>query len=191
MRVHSTTSRPLFAALAALFLFLPAACERRGSAVPTGGVAHPAAVESGIAAFFNNGPVPIGSTRDELTLQLGEPDSTVARTVTNRHDPSMTDSVLTLFHDGLVAEIHRAGYDGKEMLSSLVILDDRYLRPESPVRIGSGAAAVQAAFGEPDDHEADTLLYMCDECLVAGHETVRFVLDGAAVRRIEIGFWVD
>jgi hypothetical protein len=103
----------------------------------------------------------------------------------------VTDSLFTLYWDGLVAEVHRAGYDGKEILSGLTILDPRFLRPESPVRPGTAVADVIAALGEPDEMGPDRLLYVCEECLAAGYELAHFVVARDTVRRIELRYWVD
>jgi hypothetical protein len=149
------------------------------------------AADSGIARFFADGPVELGSTRADLAARLGEPDSVHARSFPNRHDPEVTDSLFTLYWRGLVADVHRAGYDGKEILTVLAISDDRFLQPGSPVRLGAGPESIRAALGEPDEADGDVLAYDCDECLAAGYETVRFVLAGGGVRLIEIRYWVD
>ncbi|HSJ07192.1 MAG TPA: hypothetical protein VK936_10835 [Longimicrobiales bacterium] len=147
--------------------------------------------DAGVSLFFREGPIELGSSRSELEARLGGPDSVHAHTVSNRHDPTVTDSVLTLYYAGLVAEIHRAGYDGKEILASVVISDGRFLQPGAPVRPGQDSDAVRAALGEPDESDADMMLYVCDECLVAGQETVRFIMERDTVRRVEVRYWVD
>ncbi|HSJ10212.1 MAG TPA: hypothetical protein VK928_09870 [Longimicrobiales bacterium] len=150
-----------------------------------------AAGDSALAGFIDNALELPGRTRAELAARLGEPDSTSARTVENRHDPSVTDSVLTLHYPGLVAEIYRAGYDGKEILASVEVSDAVHLRPMVDAGIGTSADAVRAALGEPATATATLLEYVCDECLVSGHETVRFTLEEGIVRRIHIQYWVD
>jgi hypothetical protein len=178
-----------------LMLALPifAACERATTRAPAAEHVSPrdAAAQDGVAAFFEGGPMQPGGTRAELAAALGPPDSVHSRAVPNRHDATVTDSIVTLFHDGLVAEFHFAGYDGKEILAALQISDDRYLRPDSPVRLGEDEAAVRAALGEPDVADIDFLEYTCEGCLVAGHEAVVFVLERGAVRRIDLRCWVD
>jgi hypothetical protein len=150
-----------------------------------------AADDSALAGFIDSALVQPGRTRAELTAALGEPDSTSARTVENRHDPSVTDSVLTLHYPGLVAEIYRAGYDGKEILASIEVSDAAHVRAAGNAGLGATADAVRATLGEPAT-ATDTLLeYVCDACLVSGHETVRFILGQGTVRRIHIRYWVD
>jgi hypothetical protein len=179
------------AALAVLTLLLPAGgCDGRDAPAESGGMPMPPA-DAGVSLFFSEGPVELGSSRTELEARLGVPDSVHAHTVANRHDPTVTDSVLTLYYGGLIAEIHRAGYDGKEILAGAVISDGRFLQPGAPVRLGQDTDAVLTALGEPDEREAATLLYVCDECLVAGQETVRFIMERDTVRRVELRYWVD
>jgi hypothetical protein len=152
---------------------------------------QPAAADSGIALFFVAGPLQVGSTRGELAAALGQPDSVRVESFANRHDPTVTDSVFTLFHDDLIAVVHRAGYDGRELLTGLTLLSDRFLQPDSPVRMGATAAAVRAGLGEPDEAAEDVLVYLCDECLAAGYDAVHFHLVRGAVRRIEVRYWLD
>jgi hypothetical protein len=147
--------------------------------------------DSGVDAFFARGPMVLGPSRAELTAQLGEPDSVAVRTVENRHDPAATDSIVTFYYDGLTAEIHVAGYDGKEILSALVIGNSRYLQAGTPVQLGDSEASVRAALGDPDEAGESHLDYMCDDCLAAGQETTRFVLDRGVVTRIEVRYWVE
>jgi hypothetical protein len=174
-----------------VLLVLLAGCER-GAPVeePSAAPLHVPS-DSGVDAFFARGPMVLGPSRAELTAQLGEPDSVAVRTVENRHDPAATDSIVTFYYDGLAAEIHVAGYDGKEILSALLIGDSRYLQAGTPVRLGDSEASVRAALGDPDEAGESHLEYMCDDCLAAGQETTRFVLEQGVVTRIEVRYWVE
>jgi hypothetical protein len=176
---------------APLLALVVAACGGTRSEAEPESMWQPAVTDSGIALFFMAGPVDVGSTRAGLAAALGRPDSVAVTVMANRHDPAVTDSLFTLHYDGLVATVHRAGYDGRELLTGLTVLSDRYLQPDSPVRLGDSASAVRLALGEPDESDADTLIYLCDECLAAGYEAVRFHLVGDAVRRIEVHYWLD
>jgi hypothetical protein len=147
--------------------------------------------DSGVGRFFATGPLELGTSRSQLAAAVGQPDSVRGIAFPNRHDPEVTDSLFTLYWDGLVAEVHRAGYDGKEILSQLTILHPRFLRPESPVRPGTVVADVLAALGEPDEMGPDRMLYVCAECLAAGYELAHFVVVRDTVRRIELRYWVD
>lgn len=148
-------------------------------------------MDAGLAAFLHGGPVDIGSSRSSVVARLGEPDSVVTRTVANRHDPAVTDSVFELHYVGITAEVYRAAYDGKEMLTGLEIRDAQYMTPTAKVRPGTPVAALVAEYGEPTDSSADRLRYVCDECLVSGHETVEFTVAGGVVRGIRIQYWID
>jgi hypothetical protein len=176
--------------LLVLSLLLAAGCDRARDTEPPATPLHVPS-DSGIDAFFAQGPIEVGPSRAELVAQLGEPDSVSVRTVQNRHDPSVTDTIATYYFAGLTAEIHVAGYDGKEILAALDIADDRYLRSDSPVRLRDTAEAVRAVLGEPDESGEAYLEYHCDDCLAAGQETTRFVLTGGLVTRIEVRYWVD
>jgi hypothetical protein len=173
-----------------LCMLLTAGCERPRDAEPPAARLHVPS-DSGIDAFFARGPVEVAPSRAGLVAQLGEPDSVSMRTVQNRHDPSATDTIATYYFAGLTAEIHVAGYDGKEILAALYIADDRYLRADSPVRLRDTAEAVRGVLGEPDESGESYLEYHCDDCLAAGQETTRFVLTGGVVTRIEVRYWVD
>jgi hypothetical protein len=176
---------------APLVLLAVMACGRAQPEAAPESVWQPAPADSGIAVFFAAGPVHVGSSRADLAAMLGEPDSTQAIAFPNRHDPTVTDSLFTLHYDGLVATVHRAGYDGKEILTSLGITSDRFLQPDSPIRLGSPLDAVHAVLGEPDEADAATLTYMCDDCLAAGYDIVHFHVQRDTVRSIEVHYWVD
>jgi hypothetical protein len=173
-----------------LCVLLTTGCDRPQDADPPATPLHVPS-DSGIDAFFARGPMEVGPSRAELVAQLGEPDSVSMRTVQNRHDPSVTDTIVKYYFGGLTAEIHVAGYDGKEILAALDIADDRYLRADSPVRLGDTGDAVRATLGEPDESGESYLEYHCEDCLAAGQETTRFVLTGGLVTRIEVRYWVD
>jgi hypothetical protein len=174
---------------ALLILLLPLATCRRGTgdeeAVSEQSAATP------VEAFFRYGPVKLGATRAELRRQLGEPDSVRASAVANRHDPSLVDSVLTLHYPGLTAGIYRAMFDGRELLTELVITDDRHLRPESPLRMGMSPAEVQLVLGAPSGGAGDTLRYTCTSCDAAGNDVLELLLPGDELRRIALHYWID
>lgn len=147
--------------------------------------------DSALAQFLTHAITHPGGTREEIMAKLGAPDSISARTVENRHNPEVTDSIFTLHHDGITIGIYRAGYDGKEILGSLQITSDAHLQESSAIRIGSSAEDVRALLGEPTSSSESELIYECDECLVTGHETLRFELAQGNVRAIHIQYWID
>jgi len=146
---------------------------------------------SPVEAFFRYGPVDLGSSRASVRERLGEPDSVRARTLTNPHDAAVTDSIFTLHYPDLAVEIYRASYDGKEMLSELVIGSDKYLRPESPVHIGSSAEETRLALGEAERTEGAERVYTCTTCALSDHDVLRLEMGPAGVQRIRVHYWID
>jgi len=147
--------------------------------------------ETPVEAFFRYGPVALGASRVELAQVLGEPDSVEARPVTNLHDPAVTDSVVTLHYPGLVAEIYRASYDGRELLSALSISDARYLRPESPLEVGMDEHEVRLLLGEPASADGEVLDYPCTSCDAAGYDVLELRLGDGQLRQITLRYWID
>jgi hypothetical protein len=178
------------AAGASFILLLVLAACGRGSREEAEAVSQQSA-ETPVEAFFRYGPVNLGSTRGELRGRLGEPDSVGVATVSNRHDPSLTDSVFTLHYPGLSAEIYRASYDGRELLAAVVIADDRHLRPESPLRIGVTEEEVRLLLGAPSGGPADALRYPCTSCDAAGYDVLELRLADGQLQRITLRYWID
>lgn len=149
------------------------------------------AAESGVEAFLRFGTVDIGTTRAELRARLGEPDSVRRSDVANLHDPEVLDSLVTLHYPGVSAEIYVASFDGRELLASLVISDDRHLRSESPLRIGMPVDEILLALGEPERRTEDLLFYECTTCGLGGNDTLVLHVGGGALRRIHVHYWID
>lgn len=147
--------------------------------------------ESALARYLLDAVPDLGDTREQLVARLGAPDSASGAAVANRHDPLVTDSVLTLHFPGVTAMVHKAGYDGREMLAALHITDARHMPASAPVGVGSTAADVLVLLGPPDDQSEGHMEFTCAECMMAGHETVRFVLQRGLVSRVELRYWVD
>jgi hypothetical protein len=185
----STRATVLLALLAAA----SSACQRSAEPEPAADttVAPLLEDESQLAHYLRVAAPRLGSGREEIAARLGEPDSTASTTVANRHDPTVTDSIFTLYYPGLTAVVYRAGYDGKEILASVDITGPQHVPAAAPLGIGASADEVRALLGEPDDTGTDYLEFTCEECLIAGHETVRFVLRATTVARIELQYWID
>lgn len=173
---------------AAFILLLLGACGHGSQ--PQDEVAQQSA-ETPVEAFFRYGPIALGSTRAALRKAIGDPDSVRARSVPNPHDAAVTDSVLTLYYPGLSAQFYRAGYDGRELLSSLTISDDRYLRPESPLRLGMAADEVRLVLGEPSRSDGGLLDYACTTCDAAGYDVLELRLARDQLQRITLRYWID
>jgi hypothetical protein len=171
------------------FVLLLAACRGGGDEVPED-VSQQSA-ETPVEAFFRYGPVAYGGDRAELQRTLGSPDSVTAASVANRHDASVTDSVFTLHYPGITIGIYRASYDGRELLESVAITDDRHLRPESPLRLGLAEDEIRLLLGEPDAVAEGTLQYSCSTCDAAGHDLLELELGRSGLRRITLEYWLD
>jgi len=175
---------------AAFILLVALAACGRGSRQEGEDVARQSA-ETPVEAFFRYGPVTLGSTRAALRSALGAPDSVAARAAANPHDPAVTDSVVALYYPGLRAEFYRAGYDGKELLSELAIADDRYLRPESPLRIGMAEDEIRLVLGQPSGVAGGVLSFPCTTCNAAGYDILELQLANGQLRRITLHYWID
>lgn len=176
----------------ALLLLLATACAGEESpsadAPPTDEAAPPAAVERlpSLDRFVREGLRPIGSTRPEITQRLGEPDSLLATSVPNRHDPSVQDTLLALHYPDLVVHIHRPG-GGRDLLSDVEVTDDRYLR--HPI-LGATREEVEAAFGPPHEVRDGVWSYDCATCGEAD-SPVEILFADDRVRKVRFTYYVD
>lgn len=94
--------------------------------------------------------------------RMPPPRETRRETVQNRHDPTMTDTVVTRVYPGLEVEVYRVTSSGKEIVRSIVVTGEEYRTSE---RIGPGStrAEVTAALGEPASVDGSTLEYQVTE----------------------------
>lgn len=175
---------------AACILLLALVACGRGAQEEADDVARQSA-ETPVEACFRFGPVALGGTRAELSRALGGPDSVRGRVVPNRHDGAISDSLLTVYYPGLSVEFFRAGFDGRELLSALVIVDDRYLRPESPLRLGMEEDEVRLVLGEPGGSAGGTLSYRCTTCNAAGYDVLELRLADGQLRQLALRYWID
>lgn len=174
---------------ALLILLLLAGCNR-GAQQAADGVSQQEA-DTPVEAFFRFGPVEMGRSRESVRRALGAADSTAASVVANRHDASVNDSVFTLHYGGLAVEIYRASYDGKELLTSLRITDNRFLRPESPLRIGMSRDDILLVLGDAEREEDGDLFYTCMSCGIAGYDALELRLEQGSLREILLQYWID
>jgi len=147
--------------------------------------------ETPVEAVFRYGPVKLGRTRAELRRVLGAADSVVTTPVVNRHDPAVTDSVLVVHYPQLAIELYRASYDGRELLAGVRIADDRYLRPESPLRLGMTENEVRLLLGEPTSAGDGVLRYACTSCNAAGYDVLELQLADGLLQLITLRYWID
>lgn len=125
-------------------------------------------------------------SRDALRAALGEPDSTAAEVVPNRHVPGVMDTIYTLHYPDLVARFHHPG-GGGDLLAMVQVSNNRHLR--YPV-LGLTVAAIDEAFGRPDEATDSSLTYYCTTC-EAGDDPVQLVFLDGELRRVRFGYYVD
>ena len=131
----------------------------------------------------------VSDSRAQVIARLGQPDSTAARGVINRHMPSQTDSIVDLFYPGLQLTYYVVGDGKKEFLQTAMVLDNRYLKYPH-LGIGTPEAAILRSLGQPGSREPGKYRYDCARCI--GEESpVYFYLDRGRVQRIEYTFYVD
>jgi hypothetical protein len=79
-------------------------------------------------------------------------------TVQNRHDPTVTDTIVTLRYDGLAIAVHHAGPTGKEIVREITVSNEAY---QTGLGFGVGAPldAVVEAMGEPASTDGTTRVW--------------------------------
>lgn len=123
--------------------------------------------------------------------RLPPPTEIRKRPVPNRHDPALTDTVVTFVHPGLELEVYRVTTSGKEILRSIEVTGEGYRTGEG-VGPGSTRARVTRALGEPDRVEGSRLVYRQREGEVDPTPTtlsIRF--RGDRVAAMTWSFYVD
>ncbi|HSJ15520.1 MAG TPA: hypothetical protein VK939_13945 [Longimicrobiales bacterium] len=178
--------RRIFAGASCILLLWSAGCARDASDDASG-----QAAASGVEAFFRYGMVPLGPSRAEFRAQLGAPVRVAARARPNLHDASATDTVVTLYYPELEADILRSGFDGRELLAGLRIASDRYLLPESPLRLDAPLDELLLILGPADATEDGDLVYRCTTCSFGGNDELRLEIDGDALRTIVVHYWIE
>lgn len=110
----------------------------------------------------------------------------------NRHDPSVTDTLVTWSYPGVEIHLHQVGNGGPEFLSEVEVTDNRYLRYPA-AGVGAARATIHELLGPPSaargPEEGDT--YPCERCEGAP-EPVTFRYDAQGrVRAVLFSFYVD
>lgn len=178
---------------ACLTLLLPSCNSRtaadEGGSAPDGAPAGAGAVADTLPEreeFVLRGLRTTADTRASLAEALGAPDSIEAEAVPNRHNPGITDTLLTVHYPELVAHIHRPG-GGGELLSSVQVSSNRHLRYDV---IGRSRATIEEAFGVPDERSDSTVTYYCRSC-EASENPVELSFRNGRVQRIRFNYYVD
>lgn len=129
----------------------------------------------------------VGSSRAEVTQRLGTPDSIISEAVPNRHVPTQTDSVVTLFYPDASVTFY-AVTGGRDILANVTVLSNDYLRLDA-VRVGMPWSAVEQRFGPPAATEDSGYRYSCRACVVEHAISVRLRDD--RVESIGFTYYVD
>ena len=137
--------------------------------------------------YLRDAALAAGRTRAGIVALFGRPDSTSARAVANRHDPTQTDTIAILHYADARYVLYLVT-GGGELLELADIGGDRHLRHTRP-GIGSPVDSLVAWLGEPSRRRSDALEYECLSCEVP--QPVTFHLDGGRVDRIRFDFYVD
>ena len=174
----------------AFLCLLVAACSRGDtSATATTTDLTPAA--SGAETFFRDGLMGLEISRRNLRAKLGEPDSTSARPIQNRHDAAVTDSIIDIHYPGLSAEIYLATFNGNELTVFVTVTDNRYIAADAPVRIGMLESELPTVMGAASETNGSTLTYACDTCTALGNERVDVRVANGRVAAITVVHSID
>ena len=138
--------------------------------------------------YLRQGALAAGLDRAGTIDRLGAPDSTSARSTTNRHDPQVVDSIVTLHYPGARYVFYVVTRARRDLLDLAVIESDAHLRHAAP-GIGSPVDSVRAWLGEPLAERPGAIEYDCLTCEVP--LPVTFEIENGRVRRILFDYYVD
>jgi hypothetical protein len=150
-----------------------------------------AAAASGAETFYRYGLTDIGKTREELQKRFGKPDSVVARAVQNLHVASQTDSLITIYYPGIVAEIYRVSGGDREFPASIRVSDNTFIHETAPIRIGVPESDLDNIMGPPAERGDNTVTYLCDTCTALGNERIAVHFANGRVAAVTIFYSYD
>lgn len=126
--------------------------------------------------------------RAELTARRGPPLHTATHTQPNRHDPSITDSIVVLDYADARIAYYVVTAGSTDLLDFAEVRSDAWLALRPP-GIGTRADSLIAWWGAPVSRSDSTLEYDCATCEVPHPAT--FVLEDGRVRSIRFDLYVD
>ena len=141
-----------------------------------------------LETFIAEGAFAHGLTRREVLARFGAPDSVSSMPTPNRHDPSVTDSVVQLHYAAARYTYYVVTQGPGEILDEASVSSNEHLRHTSP-GIGTRATELRAAYGEPVTAHEGEVVYECRTCEVA--EPVTFLLRDGRVSGISFDYYVD
>lgn len=130
------------------------------------------------------------NSREGFVAALGEPDSVKTVTWPNRHDATVTDTIVALHFAELSAVLWRPGHEGaSELLEHVEVRGNRHLRWPT-LGIGAAADEITATLGRPAERSPSRMVYRCgaDE---AEAEPLVFMLAAGTVERVMFNWYVD
>ncbi|HUF13165.1 MAG TPA: hypothetical protein VMN78_08705 [Longimicrobiales bacterium] len=141
-----------------------------------------------LETYVREGALAAGLDRAQTVGRLGAPERIEAQPVTNRHDPRITDSIVTLHYPDARYVFYVVTQADRDLLDLAVIRSNRHLR-YAPPGIGTPVDSVRALLGEPVAARFDLLEYDCLTCEVP--LPVTFELRDGRVHRILFDYYVD
>lgn len=161
---------------------------RTGETYAADSPATPAAPPVARDAWLRQALVAARLDRAALRDTLGAPSRTTPHAQPNRHDPSVTDSLIELDYGDARFVYYVVTAGPGELLDFAEVRDDRHLAL-TPPGIGTPADSLRAWWGAPLTETDSTLEYDCASCEVPQPAT--FVLEDGRVRTIRLDLYVD
>lgn len=149
------------------------------------------ATQSAAETFYKAGLSGISTDLANIREDFGDGDSIKARAVQNRHVPTQTDSVITRHYKGFDVVIYRISTDGKELLSSIRVMDNKYISAAAPVRVGMAAADLAVVMGAPTESNDSVFTYTCTTCSELGNEHIEVRWTQGLVTAVTIFYPID
>lgn len=147
--------------------------------------------QSKIDEFINEGPAFLEKstykTIGEIINKLGRPINIKETKAKNIHNPEVTDTVYTLFYDGLHIINYTAKANDKGWIQHISITKNSY-NLKYGISIGSSRKFIASTLGKPQETKDDRWIYIDSD----GYEdTATFYFRNDIVTKIEWDFWID
>jgi hypothetical protein len=103
-----------------------------------------------------------GKTRNEIQSRLGTPVKVIESDVQNIHNPEQKDKLYMLYYEGLYIQLYHVMENGKELILSVEISNDKY-KINQGISVGTSVSELKRILGEPDSITDDMLRYNSSE----------------------------
>lgn len=134
-------------------------------------------------------PADLGSLGDQL-FQLGCPSVTavVETKVTNRHEPSVTDTIKTISCDGLEMQIYVAtlAHDPSGLPIYIEVLKPHAMLPQY-MNIGESERGLVAVLGKPSEQKDHAITYYLSE----SYDSVTFSVFAGRIKSVRWDWYID